>query len=147
MQHIEGRCADYFAWHCKPDATLISQGTAPDGEEFFAMALFFAANRWGDGPEPYNYSGQARAILSACLHQDENGGDPMWDPETKLIKFIPESPFSDPSYHLPHFYDLFALLADERKLPDLLIAMTGGSARKHEKAGQLRVVLPLIIRS
>lgn len=38
----------------------------------------------------------------------------MWDVETKLIKFVPESTFSDPSYHLPHFYDLFALWADER---------------------------------
>lgn len=37
----------------------------------------------------------------------------MWDAETKLIKFVPESTFSDPSYHLPHFYDLFALWADE----------------------------------
>ncbi|MED4954077.1 glycosyl hydrolase family 8 [Paenibacillus macerans] len=115
MQHREGRYAHYFAWHCKPDGTRISQGPAPDGEEYFAMALFFAASRWGDGPEPYNYSEQARTILRACLHQGEAGdGDPMWDPETKLIKFVPESPFSDPSYHLPHFYDLFALRADER---------------------------------
>ncbi|MGG4552305.1 glycosyl hydrolase family 8 [Paenibacillus humicus] len=117
MQHKEGPYANYFAWHCKPDGTRISQGPAPDGEEFFAMALFFAASRWGDGPEPYNYSEQARTILRACLHQGANGeGDPMWDPETKLIKFIPESKFSDPSYHLPHFYELFALLADERDM-------------------------------
>ena len=34
-------------------------------------------------------------------------------PETKLIKFVPELPFSDPSYHLPHFYELFALWANE----------------------------------
>ncbi|PWW36216.1 MULTISPECIES: glycosyl hydrolase family 8 [Paenibacillus] len=114
MQHTEGRYKDYFAWHCKPDGTRISQGPAPDGEEFFAMALFFASNRWGDGPEPYDYAVQARKILRACVHQGENGvGDPMWDPETKLIKFIPESPFSDPSYHLPHFYELFAKYADE----------------------------------
>lgn len=24
----------------------------------------------------------------------------MWDPATKLIKFVPETPYSDPSYHL-----------------------------------------------
>lgn len=40
MQHKEGRYKDYFAWHCKPDGTRLSQGPAPDGEEFFAMALF-----------------------------------------------------------------------------------------------------------
>ncbi|WP_375102935.1 glycosyl hydrolase family 8 [Paenibacillus sp. RS8] len=114
MQHKEGRYADYFAWHCKPDGTRISQGPAPDGEEFFAMALFFASKRWGNGPEPYNYSEQARTILHACVHKTETGaGDSMWDAETKLIKFVPESTFSDPSYHLPHFYDLFSLWADE----------------------------------
>lgn len=114
MQHTEGRYKDYFAWHCKPDGTRLSQGPAPDGEEFFAMALIFASNRWGDGAAPYNYKVQARKILRACIHQGEDGeGDPMWDPETKLIKFVPESPFSDPSYHLPHFYELFALYADE----------------------------------
>ena len=26
-----------------------------------------------------------------------------------LIRFIPECDFTDPSYHLPHFYELFAL--------------------------------------
>ena len=114
MQHTEGRYAHYFAWHCKTDGTRISQGPAPDGEEFFALALFFASHRWGDRAEPFNYSEQARTILSACLHQGERGeGKPMWDHTTKLIKFIPESPFSDPSYHLPHFYELFALWADE----------------------------------
>jgi oligosaccharide reducing-end xylanase len=115
MQHTEGRYKDYFAWHCKTDGTRLSQGPAPDGEEFFALALFFAANRWGEGPEPYNYSEQARRILRACVHQGEDGsgGNPMWDPATKLIKFVPESSFSDPSYHLPHFYDLFAQWADE----------------------------------
>lgn len=114
MQHTEGKYKDYFAWHTRTDGSRISQGPAPDGEEFFAMALFFASNRWGDGPEPFNYSEQARQILRACVHKGEDGeeGDPMWDPETKLIRFIPESPFSDPSYHLPHFYELFALWAD-----------------------------------
>ncbi|MDO7907244.1 glycosyl hydrolase family 8 [Paenibacillus sp. JX-17] len=115
MQHTDGRYKDYFAWHCQPDGTRISQGPAPDGEEFFAMALFFASHRWGDGPKPYNYAEQARNILRACVHQGEDGnGDPMWDPATRLIKFVPESPFSDPSYHLPHFYELFARYADER---------------------------------
>lgn len=80
----------------------------------FCHGAFFASNRWSDGAEPYDYKAQARKILRACIHQGEDGeGDPMWDPETKLIKFIPETPFSDPSYHLPHFYELFAKYADE----------------------------------
>jgi oligosaccharide reducing-end xylanase len=79
------------------------------------MALFFAANRWGEGEEPFNYAEQARTILRAAVHKgEEDEGHPMWDPATKLIKFVPELDFSDPSYHLPHFYELFALWADER---------------------------------
>ena len=35
------------------------------------------------------------------------------EPGHKLIKFIPGVEFTDPSYHLPHFYELFALWADE----------------------------------
>ena len=41
----------------------------------------------------------------------------MWDPENHLIKFITECDFTDPSYHLPHFYTLFSLWADEADRP------------------------------
>lgn len=110
MQHKYGPLKGYFAWSLNTDGTRRAQGPAPDGEEFFAMALLFASRRWGDGPEPYDYSRQARDILRECVHKGENGiGDPMWDPETKLIKFVPNCNFTDPSYHLPHFYELFSL--------------------------------------
>ena len=113
MQHTEGRYKEYFAWSLNTDGTRKAQGPAPDGEEYFAMALFFASHRWGDGPEPYDYSRQARTILRECVHKGENGiGNPMWDPANKLIKFVPETPWTDPSYHLPHFYELFSLWAD-----------------------------------
>ncbi|MDZ7835983.1 MAG: hypothetical protein U5K84_12325 [Alkalibacterium sp.] len=32
----------------------------------------------------------------------------MWEPKNHLIKFVPDCDFTDPSYHLPHFYELFA---------------------------------------
>ncbi|WP_040949992.1 glycosyl hydrolase family 8 [Gorillibacterium massiliense] len=113
MYMTEGPNAGYFAWSCNPDGTKRSDGPAPDGEEFFAMALFFAANRWGDGPTPFNYSEQARQLLHDCIHNGENGeGWPMWEPTNKLIKFVPNCDYTDPSYHLPHFYELFALWAN-----------------------------------
>lgn len=37
----------------------------------------------------------------------------MWDPENYLIRFVPEADSTDASYHLPHFYELFALWANE----------------------------------
>lgn len=111
----DGSNKGYFAWSCQTDGTKNSYGPAPDGEEYFAMALFFASHRWGDGEGIFHYSEEARAILRACLHQGEdgNGGQPMWEPSNKLIKFIPDCDWSDPSYHLPHFYELFSMWADE----------------------------------
>lgn len=112
MYMTEGYHAGYFAWSCAPDGTRLSNGPAPDGEEYFALALFFASHRWGDREAPFNYATQARDLLRTCLHQGEDGpGQPMWNPDNKLIKFIPDFEFSDPSYHLPHFYELFALWA------------------------------------
>ncbi|MCM3690427.1 glycosyl hydrolase family 8 [Neobacillus niacini] len=114
MYMTSGENAGYFAWSCAQDGTKNFFGPAPDGEEFFAMALFFASHRWGDDAEPLNYSVQAKNLLRTCLHKGEDGiGFPMWNIENKLIKFIPNCEFSDPSYHLPHFYELFALWAYE----------------------------------
>ncbi len=114
MLHKEGPYEGYFAWSVKPDGTHNAEGPAPDGEEYFAMALFFAEQRWGGRDAPYDYGNQARTILRHCVHQEEMvpEGRAMWNRE-HMIRFIPEADFSDPSYHLPHFYLLFARWADE----------------------------------
>ena len=41
----------------------------------------------------------------------------MWNRNNHQILFVPGSDFTDPSYHLPHFYELFALWAykEDRK--------------------------------
>ena len=109
-----GPNAGYFAWSCGLDGSKNAWGAAPDGEEYFAMALFFAAHRWGNGEGIFDYEAEARRLLHTCLHKGENGegGRPMWDSSNYLIRFVAEMDFSDPSYHLPHFYELFALWAD-----------------------------------
>lgn len=112
MYMSSGENAGYFAWSCATDGSRLSDGPAPDGEEYFAMALFFASHRWGDREAPFDYGTQARELLRTCIHKGEDGtGSPMWNPHNKLIKFVPNCEFSDPSYHLPHFYELFALWA------------------------------------
>lgn len=111
----EGWNEGYFAWSCALNGDKNANGPAPDGEEFYAMALFFASHRWRDGEGIFNYSREARNILSACIHKGERDriGHPMWNRENKQILFVPGSPYTDPSYHLPHFYELFALWANE----------------------------------
>lgn len=111
----EGENAGYFAWSCRTDGRKNAYGAAPDGEEFFAMALFFAAHRWGNGTGIFDYEREAKELLHTCIHKGEKGtaGRAMWDGENKLIRFVTEVDFTDPSYHLPHFYELFAKWAWE----------------------------------
>lgn len=111
----DGENEGYFAWSCAVDGTKNADSPAPDGEEFFALALFFASHRWGDGKGIYHYSYEAKEILRACLHKGENGrpGTAMWNKDNYQILFVPGADFTDPSYHLPHFYELFALWAYE----------------------------------
>ncbi len=110
MYMEEGENKGYFAWSCKTDGTKNAFGAAPDGEEFFAMSLFFASHRWGDGEGIFQYAKEAKELLHTCIHKGEGQetGRAMWDKNNKLIRFVAEVDFSDPSYHLPHFYELFA---------------------------------------
>ena len=103
----------YFAWSCATDGTKNANGPAPDGEEYYALALFFASARWGDGEGIFNYSQEAQEILSAMINKGgpDREGAPMFNNENHQILFTPGSPFTDPSYHLPHFYDIFATRA------------------------------------
>ena len=117
MLQTSGVYQGYFAWSVRLDGAHNAEGPAPDGEEYFAMALLMAEARWGSGR--FDYGADAREILRHVLHQAEivPGGQPMWDPATHHIKFVPEADFTDPAYHLPHFYQLFALRADAEDRP------------------------------
>lgn len=166
----------YFAWSMNTDGTPLSTGPAPDGEEYYAMALLFAAHRWGNGHGIYNYQEQAERILRGMRHHPEltetgpfrihpddppfvyhryafhspnttesqqaevnlaleikgegkepppaktrpQGGEvasphssssgPMLEEEHTMVRFVPNvgAGFTDASYHLPAFYELFA---------------------------------------
>lgn len=118
MYMERGMNKGYFAWSVSPEGKKNSNGPAPDGEEYFAMALFFASHRWGDGDGIYFYSKEAKDLLHTCIHKGEKGiGHPMWDPDNKLIRMVPQFKFTNPSYHLPHFYELFSLWAKEEDRP------------------------------
>jgi oligosaccharide reducing-end xylanase len=60
------------------DGTPRSTGAAPDGEEYFTMALYFAAHRWGNGTGIYNYQAEADKILRGMRHHPVlNGTGPF----------------------------------------------------------------------
>ena len=117
MYQADGPFQGYFAWHCTPEGEPIDANPASDGEEWFATALFFASARWGDGEGLYEYRVQAQEILDVMLHKEANNlATAMFDPEQKQVVFVPMvghvSSFTDPSYHLPAYYELWARWAE-----------------------------------
>jgi endo-1,4-beta-D-glucanase Y len=117
MHYASGPRAGYFRWQCHPEGCAEDSVPASDGEEYFAMALFFAAHRWGNGAGIYDYESEANAILDTMLHKEEmNGGvvagvTDMFDPREHQVVFVPVgnmAGFTDPSYHLPAYYEVWA---------------------------------------
>jgi oligosaccharide reducing-end xylanase len=153
----------YFAWSMGTDGSARAVGAAPDGEEYYVMALYFAARRWGNGKGIYDYQAEADKILRGMRHHGLKTGTPpfrihpgdqpfvepdmpwpspnnrheaaqaakegkpwprprpkreprpvtvgpMVDEEHAMVRFVPETaiPGTDPSYHLPAFYELWA---------------------------------------
>jgi len=110
----------FFSWSMKVDGTPNSESPAPDGEEYWVMALYFAANRWGSGKGIYDYQAEAdhlldnvknRQIIDGKINSGPEKGGPHFHPEHKMVRFTPNllrPDHTDPSYHLPHFYELWA---------------------------------------
>jgi oligosaccharide reducing-end xylanase len=110
----------YFSWSLKRDGSPNSETPAPDGEEYWVMALYFASNRWGNGTGIYNYKEWADKILTAMVHHPLKSGMTKFGPreignmvneDAKMIRFVPDAggrEWTDPSYHLPAFYELWA---------------------------------------
>ena len=117
MQHTSGEFKGYFAWQMKTDGSKISGTPASDGEEYFATSLLFASARWGNGEGIYNYNKEAQEILTTMLHQADDGqGVNMFDKTHKMPVFCPignAATYSDPSYHLPAFYEVWAIKAEQ----------------------------------
>lgn len=137
MQHQDGVRKGYFAWSCKIDGTRNAEGAASDGELYFVTSLLFASNRWGnDGSINYKAEAQnilnntmpreippeeAKAMLPPFLRNNDTitigaMSSYLIDPNTKLITFTPDGfgqRFTDPSYHIPAFYEVWAKYADD----------------------------------
>ena len=118
MYQSDGPYQGYFAWHCTTDGKKLDANPASDGEEWFATALLFASERWGDGQGIFDYRTQAQEILDTMIHKEDTKNDlatNMFNLEQKQVVFVPkigrDSSFSDPSYHLPAYYELWARAA------------------------------------
>ncbi len=110
----------YFSWSAGTDGMPTDEMPAPDGEEYFATALYFAAGRWGGGAGIYDYKAKADRLISDMKNRElitgrtVNGirtAGSLFDSEHKMVRFSPVIQIcnhTDPSYHLPAFYELWA---------------------------------------
>lgn len=116
MQHQAEASEGYFAWSCKTDGTRNSEGSASDGELYYITSLIFASNLWGNNTG-IDYLGEAQYILDCMMKKDGTGGvTNIINMEHKLITFVPDvrgGKFTDPSYHIPAFYEIWALWAND----------------------------------
>lgn len=115
MQHQEGPLKGYFAWSCKTDGTRNAQGPASDGELYYVTSLIFASNRWGNSTG-INYLAEAQNILDCSMQKiGMERVAPLINLEHQLITFTPDpfgGRFTDPSYHVPAFYEVWARWAE-----------------------------------
>lgn len=117
VQHQEGPRKGFFAWSFNP-ATMKqnSPGSASDGEFYYITSLLFAANKWGNNTG-IDYYKEARFILDEMWKKDGTGNIyNLINTEHKQISFVPEGNnynWTDPSYHLPSFYEVWALYAKD----------------------------------
>jgi len=101
-----------LAWRLSASSPFSKQdsNSAPDGEEYMAMALYFAKGRidrfdWVDTGQ--NYETEAKAMLDVTRTK-------LFDQTYKQVLFSAAAAsnyrFTDPSYHLPAFYELWESL-------------------------------------
>jgi oligosaccharide reducing-end xylanase len=131
MYHADPKHPAYkfFSWSMNVDGTPRSESPAPDGEEYWVMALYFASGRWGDGEGIYNYRAMADELLDAIKNRGVIEGPwksqpnhiasegAQFNPEHKMVRFTPDTrrpDHTDPSYHLPHFYELWGRWGPEQ---------------------------------
>jgi oligosaccharide reducing-end xylanase len=112
----------YFRWQGTVNRSNASSWTpsfgsttvpAPDGDEYFAAALYLADKRWGS-TGAVNYKQEADSIANAMLHNTATSDTryPLIHTSQNMVVFVPygtSNNFTNPSYHLPGFYELFAL--------------------------------------
>jgi len=114
----------FFAWSVATDGSVNDVMPAPDGEEYFVTALYFASVRWGNGSGIYDYKTQADQLLHLIRHRQVvsgstvtyqtvtandvagNGGKRqqirktqsgtnLFHPERAMVRFTPDLPNAD----------------------------------------------------
>ena len=109
MWHKGGDWDGYFAWQRGDNGMGGDDNCAPDGEMYFMMSLLFAANRWDNE----QYRKDALYIMDKMWN---NPSHKLFNQGNYIIVFQPlgnGNDFSDPSYDLPAYLELFSRWAEK----------------------------------
>ena len=118
--HKSGPNKGYMAWQLNKDGSIKDNNAAPDGDEYIATALMFAAGRWGNNTG-IDYWKEANCILENMLsksHYVNSSHVNMFNKDEKQIVFVPyaqSAVHTDPSYHMPAFYELWSKWANNNR--------------------------------
>lgn len=118
--HKSGPKKGYMAWQLNKDGSIKDDNAAPDGDEYIATALMFAAGRWGNDTG-IDYWKEANCILENMLsksHYVNSSHVNMFNKDEKQIVFVPyaqSAVHTDPSYHMPAFYELWSKWANNNR--------------------------------
>jgi oligosaccharide reducing-end xylanase len=99
--HMAQGTTGEIAWHCSTSGSKLSNGGAPDGEEYMATALIFAAHRWGAASGKFDYAKEAQWVLDLIRTK-------YFNTTYHIVKFVSGSNNTDGSYVLPAFYQVWA---------------------------------------
>lgn len=119
--HKSGANKGYLAWQLNTDGSIKDGNAAPDGDEYIATALMFAAGRWGNNSTGIDYWKEANYILDNMLskgHYINSSHVNMFNKDEKQIVFVPyaqSAVHTDPSYHMPAFYELWSKWANNNR--------------------------------
>jgi len=103
--HMAQGTTGEIAWHCSPSGSKLSNGGAPDGEEYMATALIFANKRWGSTGR-FDYAVEAQWVLDLTRTK-------YFNQMYHIVKFVSGSDHTDASYILPAFYQVWACFDTE----------------------------------
>ena len=118
--HKSGANKGYLAWQLNTDGSIKDGNAAPDGDEYIATALMFAAGRWGNNSTGIDYWKEANYILDNMLskgHYINSSYVNMFNADHQIV-FVPyaqSAVHTDPSYHMPAFYELWSKWANNNR--------------------------------
>jgi oligosaccharide reducing-end xylanase len=103
LNHMWTGNSDTISWQTSTSGSVTGSGGAPDGDEWFAAALLFAHNRWGDTSGKYNYGTEAQKTLDLVRTTD-------FSSTYNLVRYYTgtDSNGTDASYMLPAYYQTWA---------------------------------------